>query len=72
MILSRHEDGRVYALLNRCRHRGAVVCREELVFASLSPEGPSLEEYLAPVRRYIDWWLNRSPVGRITCCRPCT
>jgi hypothetical protein len=49
-----------------------VVCREELVFASLSPEGPSLEEYLAPVRRYIDWWLNRSPVGRITCCRPCT
>ena len=119
MILSRHEDGQAYALLNRCRHRGAVVCREELghsnyfrcpyhnwayandgtlvgmaqshgypedfdksgwglaraprvgsyrglVFASLSPEGPSLEEYLAPVRRYVDWWLNRSPVGRIT------
>src|ERR671930_2229978 len=112
MILSRHEDGRVYALLNRCRHRGAVVCREELghsnyfrcpyhnwayandgalvgmaqahgypddfdkrawglvraprmgsyrglVFASLAPDGPSLEEYLAPLRRYVDWWLNR-------------
>lgn len=29
LILSRHEDGRVYALYNRCRHRGAVVCREE-------------------------------------------
>ncbi|MDR7481124.1 MAG: Rieske 2Fe-2S domain-containing protein [Armatimonadota bacterium] len=29
VILSRHEDGRIYALYNRCRHRGAVVCRQE-------------------------------------------
>ena len=119
IIVSRHEDGQVYVLLNRCRHRGAVVCREELghsnyfrcpyhnwayandgalvgmaqahgypddfdkrawglvraprmgsyrglVFASLAPDGPSLEEYLAPVRRYVDWWFNRSPSGGIT------
>jgi benzoate/toluate 1,2-dioxygenase alpha subunit len=119
IIVSRHEDGQVYVLLNRCRHRGAVVCREELghsnyfrcpyhnwayandgalvgmaqshgypddfdksgwglarlprvgtyrglVFASLGPDGPSLEEHLAPVRQYVDWWLSRSPVGRIS------
>ncbi len=29
VILSRHTDGRVYALMNRCMHRGAVVCRAE-------------------------------------------
>jgi len=29
VILSRHEDGKVHALYNRCRHRGAVVCRQE-------------------------------------------
>src|SRR5881628_3990883 len=29
VILSRHEDGNVHALYNRCRHRGAVVCRQE-------------------------------------------
>ncbi|HEU4798116.1 MAG TPA: Rieske 2Fe-2S domain-containing protein [bacterium] len=29
IILSRHEDGQLYALYNRCRHRGAVVCRQE-------------------------------------------
>ncbi|HEV8353998.1 MAG TPA: Rieske 2Fe-2S domain-containing protein [bacterium] len=29
LILSRHEDGKIYALYNRCRHRGAVVCRQE-------------------------------------------
>jgi phenylpropionate dioxygenase-like ring-hydroxylating dioxygenase large terminal subunit len=29
VILSRHSDGQVYVLLNRCMHRGAVVCREE-------------------------------------------
>src|SRR6266536_1952540 len=119
IIVTRHEDGEVYVLLNRCRHRGAVVCREALghsnyfrcpyhnwsyandgtlvgmaqssgypddfdksgwglaraprvasyrglVFASLSPTGPSLDEHLAPVRPYIDWWFNRSPVGTVT------
>lgn len=29
LILSRHSDGTVHALLNRCMHRGAVVCRAE-------------------------------------------
>jgi phenylpropionate dioxygenase-like ring-hydroxylating dioxygenase large terminal subunit len=29
VILSRGEDGRIHVLLNRCRHRGAVVCRME-------------------------------------------
>lgn len=34
IIVSRHEDGQVYVLLNRCRHRGAVVCREALGHAN--------------------------------------
>jgi len=29
VIMSRHADGKVYVLMNRCMHRGAVVCREE-------------------------------------------
>lgn len=29
LIISRHEDGQIYALYNRCRHRGAVICRLE-------------------------------------------
>lgn len=29
VILSRHEDGQIYVLVNRCRHRGTVVCRSE-------------------------------------------
>jgi benzoate/toluate 1,2-dioxygenase alpha subunit len=119
VIVSRHEDGQIYVLLNRCRHRGSVVCREELghsnffrcpyhnwsyandgalvgmaqasgypddfdksewglrrtprvtvyrglIFASLAPDGPSFDEYLAPVKKYVDWWLNRSPAGTIT------
>lgn len=118
LVLSRHEDGRIYALYNRCRHRGAVVCRQErghsnffrcryhnwvyanngsligmaqstgypddfdrgqyglvpvprmtsyrgLVFVSLAEDGPSLAEHLAPVRRYIDYWLGRSPTEEI-------
>lgn len=114
VIISRHEDGNIYALYNRCRHRGAVVCRQErghsnffrcryhnwvyanngnligmsqdtgypkdfdksqfglvrvprtadyrgLLFVSLAEDGPSLEEHLAPVRKYIDYWFGRSP-----------
>jgi benzoate/toluate 1,2-dioxygenase alpha subunit len=30
IIVTRHEDGTVHLLYNRCRHRAAVVCREEL------------------------------------------
>lgn len=123
LIVSRHEDGRLYALYNRCRHRGAVVCRQErghsnffrcryhnwvyanngtligmsqdsgypdgfdktqyglvpvprmasyrgLLFASLADDGPSLEEHLAPVRRYIDCWLGRSPVEEVELVPP--
>ncbi|HEY3246852.1 MAG TPA: Rieske 2Fe-2S domain-containing protein [bacterium] len=123
LILSRHEDGKIYALYNRCRHRGAVVCRQErghsnffrcryhnwvyanngdligqaqstgypddfdrgeyglvpvprltsyrgLVFASLADDGPSLDEHLAPVRKYIDWWFGRSPAGDIEVVLP--
>lgn len=123
VILSRHEDGKIYALYNRCRHRGAVVCRQErghsnffrcpyhnwvyanngdligmsqstgypddfdrgqyglvpvprltnyrgLLFASLAEDGPSLEEHLAPARKYIDWWFGRSPAGDIELVLP--
>jgi benzoate/toluate 1,2-dioxygenase alpha subunit len=118
VIVSRHEDGQVYVMLNRCRHRGAVVCRADqghsnffrcpyhnwtyrndgelvgvamatgyppdfdkeqyglhraprvgtyrgLIFASLAEDGPSLEDHLAPVRPYIDLWINRSPQSEI-------
>ncbi|TLZ78049.1 MAG: Rieske 2Fe-2S domain-containing protein [Methanobacteriota archaeon] len=123
VILSRHEDGEVHALYNRCRHRGAVVCRQErghsnffrcryhnwvyanngdligmsqstgypddfdrsayglvpvsrmanyrgLIFISLSEVGPSFDEYLAPVRKYVDAWLGRSPVEQIEVLLP--
>ncbi|MGH7034852.1 MAG: aromatic ring-hydroxylating oxygenase subunit alpha [Stellaceae bacterium] len=29
VIVSRDDDGAIHVLLNRCRHRGAVLCREE-------------------------------------------
>ena len=123
VILSRHEDGKVHALYNRCRHRGAVVCRQErghsnffrcryhnwvyanngdligmsqstgypddfdrsayglvpvsrmanyrgLIFISLSEVGPSFDEYLAPVRKYVDAWLGRSPVEQLEVLLP--
>jgi benzoate/toluate 1,2-dioxygenase subunit alpha len=123
VILSRHEDGELYVMLNRCRHRAAVVCRAEhghanffrcpyhnwvyrndgalvgvsmasgypedfetdlfglqrvprvgtyrgMVFASLAPDGPSLQEHLAPVRPYIDLWINRSPDSEIEVILP--
>lgn len=118
LLMSRHTDGKVYVLYNRCRHRGPVVCREELghskqfrclyhgwtyrndgalvgvpfrdgyppdfdtgalglmalprvesyrgfVFASLSPEGESLQEFLGPARRYIDKIVDCAPDGAI-------
>jgi benzoate/toluate 1,2-dioxygenase alpha subunit len=119
VIVSRHEDGQVYVLLNRCRHRASVVCRDDLghsnyfrcpyhnwsyandgtlvgmaqangyppdfdksrwglhraprvgtyrglIFASLAADGPSLDDHLAPIRKYVDWWFDRSPSGTIT------
>lgn len=29
VVLTRHEDGQVYVLFNRCPHRGVMLCREE-------------------------------------------
>ncbi|HLY67733.1 MAG TPA: aromatic ring-hydroxylating dioxygenase subunit alpha [Chloroflexota bacterium] len=118
MVMSRHTDGQVYVLYNRCMHRGALVCREEsgnskffrclyhgwtyandgalsgvpfrsgyppdfdfdslglmrvpraasyrgFVFASLSPEGQCLEDFLGPAKRSIDAIVQMSPEGRI-------
>ena len=36
-----------------------------LIFASLSPDGPSLEEHLGPAKRLIDQFVNLSPAGEI-------
>jgi benzoate/toluate 1,2-dioxygenase alpha subunit len=119
VVVSRHEDGKIYVLLNRCRHRGTVVCRADvghsnffrcpyhnwgyandgslvgmamaqgwpeefdktewglkraaqvgiyrgLIFANLAAGGPSLDEHLAPVKKYIDAWFDRSPSGSLT------
>ena len=41
-----------------------------LIFASLSPAGESIEEYLGPVRKYVDLWADRSPVGKVHVLRP--
>ncbi len=123
IIVTRHEDGQIYSLYNRCRHRGAVVCRQErghsnyfrchyhnwvyanngdligmsqstgypddfdrsqfglvrvprmanyrgLLFVSLAEDGPDLAEHIAPVRKYIDYWLGRSPVESIEIMLP--
>ena len=29
ILMSRHEDGKVYVMYNRCMHRGPIVCRQE-------------------------------------------
>ncbi len=44
-------------------HRG-------LIFASLSPRGESLEEYLGEVKKYIDLWADQSPTGEFKLSRP--
>ncbi len=41
-----------------------------LIFASFSEEGVSLEEYLGPVRKYVDIWLDKSPTGKIRVLPP--
>ncbi|HLG69996.1 MAG TPA: aromatic ring-hydroxylating dioxygenase subunit alpha [Chloroflexota bacterium] len=122
VIVSRGPDDDVHVMLNRCRHRGSVVCRAEkghatswtcpyhgwvyacdgalegiaqasgypddfldrdmglvpaprvgvyrgLIFASMSATGESLDERLAQVAPYIDFWADRSPLGKITLTR---
>ncbi|MBA2509058.1 MAG: Rieske 2Fe-2S domain-containing protein [Nocardioidaceae bacterium] len=122
VIVSRHADGDIHVLFNRCTHRAAAVCREDighsnyfrcpyhnwifgndgklvgipqasgypddldkselglkrarmdtyrgLIFATAAADGPPLDEHLAPVKRYIDAWFNRSPVGTASVVRP--
>lgn len=41
-----------------------------LVFASLSPRGESLDEFLGPLKRHIDLWAELSPTGRIRVLPP--
>jgi benzoate/toluate 1,2-dioxygenase subunit alpha len=118
VIVTRSANGAVNVLLNRCRHRGSVVCREErgrtgrfqcpyhgwtytndgtllgvaqgdgypedfdksafglmhaprvetyrgLIFASLSPHGECLADRLRDIRKYVDVWADKSPVGRL-------
>jgi benzoate/toluate 1,2-dioxygenase alpha subunit len=122
VVGTRGTDGQVNVLLNRCRHRGSVVCRDEtgrtsrfqcpyhgwtygidgslvsmaqpdgypdsfdkaslglmsaprmaiyrgLIFASLSPQGESLEERLRDIKKYVDVWADKSPVGKLCLTR---
>ncbi|MBE3589338.1 MAG: Rieske 2Fe-2S domain-containing protein [Firmicutes bacterium] len=119
VILSRHSDGSIHVLMNRCMHRGALVCRAErgnssvfrcmyhgwvynsrgdlvgvpypggygpdfdrealalpraprvasyrgFVFASLSPEGETLEEHLGKAKDYLDLILDAAPEGTVS------
>src|SRR5436309_2432880 len=40
------------------------------LFASLSPEGPSLAEHLATGKQYLDLMCDRAPEGRIQATKP--
>lgn len=55
--------------LRRVRRSGP---NRRLFFASLAEDGPSLEEHLAPMKKYIFAWFDRSPAGSITVLRPHT
>lgn len=51
-------------------HRAsAVATYRGLVFARLIGEGESLEQRLGDARRYLDLWVERSPVGRVRVTR---
>ena len=119
VIMSRHRDGRVHVMFNRCSHRGAQICTEPsgnvrrfecpyhgwvydtdgrhagapyparyaegflkrgrfdlaavprvavyrgFVFASLSEEGPGLDDFLGPMRSHIDAMVGRAPNGEV-------
>ena len=38
------------------------------IFATLNPEAPALIDYLGPIARPIDQWLDRHPGGRVAVC----
>ena len=44
-------------------HAARVGSYRGLIFASLSPDVPSLEEHLGEARRFVDLWADRSLVG---------
>ena len=41
-----------------------------MIFASFSSEGDSLEDYFGPLKKYIDYWFEHSPAGRVRLRRP--
>jgi phenylpropionate dioxygenase-like ring-hydroxylating dioxygenase large terminal subunit len=41
-----------------------------LLFANLSADGPSFADHIAPVSRYIEYWLGRSPTGKVEVSLP--
>jgi len=118
VIVARDESGKINVLLNACRHRGSVVCREtsgtarvfrcpyhnwvygldgklvgmpgppgyragfeddigglvkagsvavyrEMIFANMADDPEPLDAFLGPVTKYIDYWFDQSPTGRI-------
>lgn len=120
VIVCRHTDGSVRVLINRCTHRGAVVCHEAkgsakqfacpyhgwtfttdgslrfvpiasgygsdveckmktlglasaprvesyrgFIFASLAAEGPTLSDFLGPMRSSLDDMVDRAPDGEL-------
>ncbi|MPZ14906.1 MAG: Rieske 2Fe-2S domain-containing protein [Chloroflexi bacterium] len=123
VIVTRDQTGAFHVLVNTCRHRGTVVCREErgnarffqcpyhnwlyrndgrlvqipdssgypegwagrigglleapriavlygMIFANFSQAGPSFDEYLGPLRRYVEYWFGHSPTGRVQVLAP--
>jgi len=118
IIVSRLADGGITALINRCRHRGPIVCQHELgnskhfrcpyhswtynnagrligvpmpqgygrsfdknalglakvprvaqyqgfIFGCMSEDGPTLEEYLGGITKFLDAYVATSPTGKI-------
>lgn len=53
---------------NALKQAPRVASYRGFVFASLSQHGPSLEDFLGPMRGAIDNLVDRSPVGRIELC----
>jgi len=123
VLVSRGDEGTVHVCVNACRHRGAVVCREErgnarffvcpyhgwsyhrdgslhritdrdnfpegwgadidglvraarvavyrgMIFASFSDAVPELEDYLGPLKTYVDYWFDHAPGGTVRLRKP--
>jgi benzoate/toluate 1,2-dioxygenase alpha subunit len=123
VVVTRSEDSNIHVLLNVCRHRGNVLCRNEFgnsnffrcayhgwvykndgqlvgvpqkhrydeeflarigglakaprvssyrgfLFANLSADGPTLDEYLGEVKKYVDLWIDMAPEGKLQVSKP--